>query len=311
MGAQSYKSKDFQVVETKLSAFGIPAEVIKKETAFALQTINNNSKLLQCSKQSILSAIVQAANIGLSLNPAKQECALIPRRTQTGFVCNPMPQYQGLANLACKKGNITQIDTVIVHGKDDIVFNRHDNKEPVKHSHGFSDRGEIVGCYTLFTYKNGDKQVEPMEIEEAFKIREMSDGYQYAKKYGKEKEHPWVIWFSEMFRKACLKRGLKHANTSGADEKLWEAIRIDNADYKPSVNKVGFVERLIDSSTFDDEYKASLENELAFCNDQRANEMIEELQTHQLPAHPGWNEKDGRKKTIGEHVKNQLDNENA
>jgi phage RecT family recombinase len=302
--------KDMSNVEQRLKSFGLKTEVIERETAFALQTINGSKKLLECDKTSILSAIVQSANIGLSLNPAKQEAALIPRKTQGGYECSLMPMYRGIANLAYSAGNIAQISTIEVCEKDEIRFTPYDNENPVQHSYGFGDRGKPVGYYTLITYSDGRKQVESMTLDEVLKIRNGSDGYSYAKKYNRHEDHPWHKWFSEMARKTCLKRALKHANTVGADDKLSEVISIDNADYKPSINKIGYIERLINNSTFDDEYKAALEEELAFCNSQRADEMIQELSTHQLPNHPAYSD-DGRKKTIGEQVKAQVENEKS
>lgn len=283
--------KELKPIEEKISAFGLSREVIEKETAFALQTINSNDKLLQCKKHTILAAIVQAANIGLSLNPAKQEAALIPRKTQGGYECSLMPMYRGIANLAYTAGNITQISTIEVCKNDEIRFTPYDNQNPVQHAYGFGDRGDAVGYYTLITYKDGNKQVESMTIDEVLKIREGSDGYRYAKKYGRGEQHPWGKWFSEMARKTCLKRALKYANKVGADDKLAQVIELDNQDYKPSQAKLSYIERLISSSTFDDEYKFMLEEGLPDISVEEADQMITNLQAHQIPGHPGWDER--------------------
>lgn len=299
---------DLKGVETRMQEFGLPVGLIRKETAFALQTINSNAKLLECDKKTILAAIVQAANIGLSLNPAANECALIPRRTRNGFECTLMPMYQGICNLAYKSGNVAQINTVEVCEKDCIKLKPYDTENPVEHSHGFGDRGKPVGYYTLITYKDGSKQLESMDIEEVQKIRNSSDGYQAAKKYNRSEDHPWEKWFSEMARKSCLKRALKYANKAGADEKLIKAIEADNSDYRISIKKQGFIEGLIRNSTFDDDHKAMLEDSLPYMGDDEANQLIDNLQAHQLADHPGWNDR-VNKTTVGKQVKAAVEND--
>lgn len=297
-------NKDIKPVESKMAQFGLDPQTVKKEAAFALAVINSSEALKKCSQESVLRSIVNAANIGLSLNPEAQECALIARRGE----CTLMPMYQGLANLAYKSGNVSSISTVEVRENDKYEFTPAE-PTPVKHSFGFGERGKPVGYYTLIRYSDGSYQLETMSLEEVIKIRDKSDGYNYAKSKGREKNHPWFMWFSEMARKACLKRALKYVNTANV-EQLQKAVSIDNSDYGAPQWKKDKALYLLQTTTYDDEQKASIEQGLKFLSSGDADELLAKLEMNQLPNHPGYNDRTG-KKQIGKQVEAQVQNAKA
>lgn len=279
-----------------IKQFGIKPENIQKEIAFALNIVNQNSKLKSCSQDSILSSIIQAANLGLTLNPESGECALIPR----GGRCTLMPMYQGIANIAYRNGNIVQLITKPVHKNDNFEIRETDIENPVTHTRGFGDRGEIVGFYTIIVFRDGRKQGETMSMEDVQKVREMSSS---------ANRGPWVQWFSEMGRKACLKRALKYVNTN-RDETLTRVIDLDNDEYRATDGQKRKIEILLTTSTLDDEQKFLIEDSLENMGVVEAGKKIQELEMNQLPNHPGWNDRTG-KKQIGEQVMEQVQNQKA
>lgn len=292
MEVQQLSRKTLKPVEKKMVGLGLGQKQIEKEVSFALLRINQSKNLRQCTANSVMSSVIYAANLGFTLNPEAQECALIARKNRNGqYECTLMPMYQGIANLAFKSGNISQLITQEVREKDNFSLTPNNVSDPVSHSYGFGDRGKPIGYYTLIVFENGSKQVESMDIETVLKIRDMSDGWLYAKKYGKEKNHPWFKWFGEMARKACLKRALKYVNKNQSTEKLLAAIELDNNEYKIQNWQIHKIEDLLRTSTFDDEYKARIEGDLHDLSAVEARKTIESLELHQIPDHPGYNDR--------------------
>jgi phage RecT family recombinase len=287
-----------------IQQFGVDPAIIQKEITFALNIVNSNNKLKQCSQDTILASIIQAANLGLTLNPESGECALIPRGNQ----CSLMPMYQGIANIAYRNGNIVQLITKPVHEKDNFEIREHDNENPITHTRGFGDRGDIIGFYTIIVFKDGRKQAESMDIVEVHKVREMSDGYQYANRNGKD-NHPWIKWFSEMGRKACLKRALKYVNTNSSTE-LARVIELDNSDYKATDGQIQMIERLLPTATISHLEKGQIEDSLLMYGRTEAGDIIEKLEANQLPNHPGWNDRVNMT-TVGKQVAEQVQNQNS
>ncbi len=291
-----------QPVLSRMKELGLDPLRIEKEATFALQIVNRTPKLLGCAPSTILSSILSAVNIGLTLNPEAQECALIPRKG----VCTLMPMYQGLANLSYRSGKVVQIITSEVRENDTYQINKADPTNPITHTYGFGDRGKIIGFYALFILKDGGRQVETMDVEEVLKIRELSDGYKYANDKAK---HPWEKWFSQMGQKCVLKRALKRIDTT-ENEGLATAIAIDNQDYGAADWQKNKILWLVGTSSLDDEAKAVIERDVFGYTYEEAQEKIAELDMNQLPNHPGWNDQT-TKTTIGKQVAEQVQNQRA
>jgi len=296
------KASDFKDIAPRVKSWGIPKSKIDREVSFALGIINKSARLLECDLGSIKRSIAQALNIGLSLNPEAQECALIPKRG----ACTLMPMYQGLAALAFRHSNITQIIPGVVYENDNYEFTPTDVDNPVSHTYSFGNRGKPVGFYVQFVYESGGKEVHTLSVQEALEIRDMSDGWSYAVKRGTQKEHPWYKWFNEMGKKSCFKRAYKYANKSNND-KLAAAIELDNDDFKIQDWQRKRIEYLLPTSTYDDEQKAAFEDSLFTASFNEANNYIGQLEAHQLPNHPGYNDR-VNKSTIGKQVAESVKN---
>lgn len=278
-------------IKEKMKSAGMDVQAIEREASFALQAIANNPQLAECDPSSVGAAIVNIANIGLTLNPAANEAAIVPRWVRgQGKIATLQPMYQGLAVLAMREGIVTQIVTQLVYQKDDITVDLADNLRPVIHkTNPFGDRGSIVGAYAVATDRYGNRQAEVMTIENIEFIRDMSDGYK-AYAAGKIKAHPWVDHFGEMARKTVLKRLVKYLNKKGgSDSRLAAAVALDNEDYGAERWQIAKIERLLETSSLDHEQRATIEREFLTYNRDEANRCIDYLQGEQLPDTPQYN----------------------
>lgn len=275
----------FDPAAKRMHELGMNVVEIKKEISFALQHINKNQKLRECTGESMLAAVVNIANIGLTLNPVAKEAYLIPRynRLVNGMECVLEPGYIGLVKLLTDAGGIHSMTSNVVYENDQFSLNLADNREPVVHRPELikSKRGKVIGCYALATLPDGTRQAEWMDIEELHKIRERSETY-VAFRNGKIKSCTWDTDETEMMRKTVVKRIYKYLPRTERMNKIDEAIKLDNTDYSASDEQLTYIENLLKTSTLDERQRTSLEMEMSVMNGQRASKVIEYLKENQL-----------------------------
>lgn len=196
------------------------------ESQFAQQALARNSFLASCVPQTITDAIISVAAIGLSLNPQRKHCALIPRYdTNVGaYVCCADPMYQGLISLATESESILAINCDVVREEDvhEGNFTYVAGSNPHVHFspnpfHSPEQRGKIIGCFCVTQIAGTPfPQTTWMRIEEIYAIR---DKYSEAwkNKLKKERENPgkyfyggpWEDADAEMIKKTVIKRAAK------------------------------------------------------------------------------------------------------
>lgn len=300
-------------VKKPMRAIGMNPEQIEKEASFALQIVNRDPQLQQCTQTSILAAIVNVANIGLTLNPAANECCIVARwnsklKTKEAVL---EPMYQGLARLAMREGVVKQLNCQAVYKNDEITVDAADNIRPVIHKvNSFSDRGEMVGVYCISTDLDGLRQVELMSVQQVNAIRDEADAFK-AFKANKISSTPWESAYTEMARKTVLKRLFKYLNRKGDESQLNEALALSNRNYGLAEQwQLNKIERLLITSAYNDEERAEFERQAGSIGREEAFELIERLEANQLPDHPGYNDRVG-KKQIGKQVAAQVENPKA
>lgn len=220
----------------------------KAEARFAYNILEGNSQMMRAATESpasLRNALIQVASIGLSLNPAEKLAYLIPRNIKVSDgkwetrICLE-PSYMGLIRLATDSGAIKWIQANSVYSTDTFV----DNGAGEKPTHTYSpfakpdDRGEFMGVYAVAKTVDGDYLTCVMTADEIYSIRDRSETY---KKY---KSGTWVSDFSEMAKKAAIRRLFKTLPRS--DERrmrmLAEAVEISNQNegFEPILTTLSF-----------------------------------------------------------------------
>lgn len=228
-------TETFNPVVPQMQELGMDVVQIKKEISFAIQHFNKNPKLLETTFESRLAAVVNIANIGLTLNPVAKEAYLIPRYNKVirGVECTLEPGYVGLVKLLTDAGSINSIVTNVVYENDkEFTINLADNVMPVVHRPELvkAKKGAVIGCYSLATLPDGTKQVEWMDIDELYRIRGRSETYS-AFLAGKITSCVWATDETEMMRKTVVKRIYKYLPRTDRMAKVDEAIGLDNTSY--------------------------------------------------------------------------------
>lgn len=175
----------------------------EREAGFAIQVLTASdyiAKLAAGDRQSVVNAVTNIAAIGISLNPAKKQAYLVPRK---GKICLDI-SYMGLIDLAVQAGSILWAQADLVYASDAFTLNGFDR--PPTHSYNpFSrERGELVGAYVVVKTPSGDYLTDCMSREEIDAIKNRSESVKAGK------SSPWDTDYGEMAKKTVVKRAYKY-----------------------------------------------------------------------------------------------------
>lgn len=201
-----------------------------REQEFALQVLYNNDysrKIALANPQSVRDAVTNIAAIGISLNPAKKQAYLVPRK---GGICLDI-SYIGLTELAVASGSIRWVKAEVVRQADRLQLNGFDKPPHHEYDPFRTDRGDIVGVYCVAKTIDGDYLTDTMSIADVNAIRDRSEAWKAW--VNKQKSCPWVTDPAEMIKKTLVKRASKMWPKT---ERLDQAIHYLNTDGDQGIN---------------------------------------------------------------------------
>lgn len=177
---------------------------VERFTRMALSALNTTPKLKECTQISFLSALLNAAQLGLEPNTPLGQAYLIPYKNKGVMECQFQIGYKGMLDLAYRSPLIQTVQAHCVYANDNFSYELGLNPQLV-HKPTMGERGEPRCFYSLFKTTNGGYGFEVMSktaIEE------------YAKKYSKAYDSdysPWKTDFESMAKKTVIKQVLKYA----------------------------------------------------------------------------------------------------
>lgn len=171
-------------------------------TRIALTAYSRNEKLQECTAESFLGSMMQAAQLGVEPNTPLGQAYLIPYRNKGVMEVQFQLGYRGMIDLAYRSGEVQNIQAHEVYENDTFEYEL--GLEPkLRHVPALKDRGEVILYYAVFKLTNGGVGFEVMSKEdvEAFAKKK-------SKTYG---TGPWQSDFDAMAKKTLVKRLLKFA----------------------------------------------------------------------------------------------------
>lgn len=169
----------------------------------AIAATTRTPKLLQCTPQSLLNAMMTLSQFGIE--PDGRRAHLIPyENRRAGIVeCQLIIDYKGLVELAMRSGMVRRIHADAVCENDEFEY---DVGRVVKHRVNFRQpRGKAYAYYAMVEFKDGSDKAEVMPLEDILAIRDGSQGWQAFKK-GYAKQSPWQSHEGEMCKKTVFRR---------------------------------------------------------------------------------------------------------
>lgn len=167
-------------------------------TRMAMTAITQTPKLGECTPQSFIGAMLNAAQLGLEPNTPLGQAYLIPY----GKSCQFQIGYKGLVDLAYRGGQIKKIEARCVYENDKFEF-EYGIEEKLRHIPAMTNRGDVIAYYAVYKLDGG---------ESVFTVMSKEDILLFAKAKSKTFNNgPWQTDFDEMAKKTVIKKLLKYA----------------------------------------------------------------------------------------------------
>lgn len=200
---------------------------IERVTKVALAAVSRSPQLLQCSPQSIYTAIHTGVQLGFEPGGPLGHGYLVPRwnsKTKT-VECVFQLGYQGMIELARRSGSVTKLYARAVYEHDtfEVAYGLH---EDIKHIPRFDgDRGELRLVYAVAHIRDADPQFVVLGRADIERIKQSSES---AKKgFGPWKDHEEAMWLKSAIRN--LFKFLPKRVDTPEGRQVAEAIERDDA----------------------------------------------------------------------------------
>jgi recombination protein RecT len=209
-------------------------ERLMRVTANAIRT---TPKLQECDPISFLGALMQCAALGLEPNTVMGFAYMIPFKNNKKGITEVqlIVGYRGLIDLARRSGHITTISAHI-HYSDDIEWVYQEGSDPkLVHVPG-DQEGQPLHAYAVAQFRDGGFAQIVLPWKQVMKIRDGSQGWQTAVKFGSTKNSPWFTHEAAMAKKTAIRALAKYLPLS---VEFQDAIQIDK-DGGAQVDYAGF-----------------------------------------------------------------------
>ena len=180
----------------------------------ALGAMRTTPKLMNCTVESLMGAIVQCSQLGLEPNTPLGHAYLIPFdkkakvRDKWEVVSTEVQivfGYKGLIDLSRRSGQIVSISAHEVCANDDFQY-EYGLDEKLVHKPALGDRGDVIAFYAVAKLVGGGHAFEVMSQKQITDIRDASEGWKSAVRMKKEGDSVWGKHFIQMGRKTALRR---------------------------------------------------------------------------------------------------------
>jgi recombination protein RecT len=186
-----------------------------------LQAIAKNPDLLKCDRNSLILAVMEAAQLGLEPTGVLGNAYLVPfwNAKASRFEATLITGYRGLISLVRRSGEVDMIEARLRY-KGDVFHIEYGSDPRIDHVPELlaDKRGPVIGAYMIARVRGSDvPYIEYMTDAELDAIRKRSRASQHG---------PWVTDPGEMQRKTVVRRGIKYLPISVFVE---HAIEIEDA----------------------------------------------------------------------------------
>jgi len=192
-----------QLVEQAEGEIGraLPMQMDKERfVRLVLTELRINPKLLECSPQSVMGAVLTTAQLGLEFGTQLGQAYMIPFKNHGVMEVQLIIGFKGWLNLIDRNREIASVSVREVHERDTFKY-AYGTADYITHEVNPGERGPVVGYYCIIKKVNGGYQFEVMTVDEV-KV--------HMRRFAKSKERgPWVDNFDEMAKKTVFLKAKK------------------------------------------------------------------------------------------------------
>lgn len=212
----------------------------------ALTAINVVPKLGQCTRDSVLAGLMQAAQLGLEVADVRGQAYLIPRWDGRDKCMKASFQlgYRGMIDLAARGGITITVDDICQN--DQYDFERGTNAF-LRHKPALSGRGDVIAYYAVATF--ADNRTPAFVILGRGEAEEHRDKFASTRNKEGEIYGTWVEHFDAMARKTVVRKLLNYLPAT-VELRTAQAIDTTSEDagligYQPGGNMGGALESAV------------------------------------------------------------------
>ncbi len=194
----------------------LPKQIgVERFSRIVMTSVTLTPGLLECSPQSLLSAVLTCAQLGLEPDGVRNMAHLVPFGKKVTFV----PGYMGLIDLAMRSGKFKNIEAHIVYAQDQFDY-EHGSSPYIMHKPAFEkkDRGEQIAGYCIAFFKTGGFQFRVMSMSQIREVQSRSPA---------GRSGPWITDFDAMALKTAIRHSVKYLPSSVVDQELQLAVSLD------------------------------------------------------------------------------------
>ncbi len=196
--------RDLLLARKKQIAMALPKHMDPDRLLrISMTSIQRNPSLLECDPRTLLSVIIQCAQLGLEPDDVMGKAYLVPFKNNKKGTTDVqlIIGYRGLIDLAMRSGSVEAIQARIVYENEpfefvDGVSIKHRPLPPSK-------RGGKLGVYAVARLKSGTILYEFLWAEEVEAVKKQSKSYS-------SKSSPWHTHEEEMWKKTAIRRLAKY-----------------------------------------------------------------------------------------------------
>lgn len=221
----------------KAQSAGLPVQW-SAELGFASDIILKSERLRVCTPESLVAAMRNILHVGLTLNPIKHHCTIVPawNSATSRFDAQFRPMYRGLIYLGTQAG-VSDIVAEVVYRADTFKLSHRSDGDWFEHDVDMTQiRGAegnpFVGVYVSAKMpKSGQRKVEWVPADDIYAMRAQSDSYKDDKGNIRDSS-PWVMWFDEQAKKSGINRASKRWEEDVDHTTAWQrfhtAVNLDH-----------------------------------------------------------------------------------
>lgn len=190
----------------------------------AFTALNVVPRLSECTQQSVLAALMQAAQLGLEVADVRGQAYLIPGWDGRDQCMKATFQlgYRGMIDLAARSG-IT-VDAEEIHVNDEYDFSL-GTRRFLHHKPTLGPRGSVLGYYATATF--ADDRTPAFTVMSVHEVEDHRDKFASRRNDKGEITGPWVEHFDAMARKTVIRALLNYLPVA---VELRDAIHADAID---------------------------------------------------------------------------------
>lgn len=210
----------------------------------SLTALGTVKHLPECTQQSVLAGLMQAAQLGLEVADVRGQAYLIPRKIKGVWTATFQLGYRGMIDLAARAGITVNVGTI--HTNDDLIYRLGLNARLEVVPPRLSDRGEIEGYFATATFADGRP--------EAFRVLDMTGAKEHRDKFASSRDNngniigPWRDHFDAMATKTVIRMLLNYLPISPElRQQLGSVIDVDSTDITDTQLDLGEVMHVPDN----------------------------------------------------------------